>query len=166
MFAEAYKDVVNEYSLKVGGSHKAPDYAFRVGGIRKFFVEAKRPGSISTDPAPAYQLRRYGWTAKLPVSVLTNFRHIAVYDCAIRPNQTDRPSVARTLLIPWSELNARWDDLQGLLGKNSVYQGSLDRYAIGATRRRGTALVDDEFLKQMEQWRTSITHNIALRNIF
>ena len=52
MFAEAYKDVVNEYSLKVGGSHKAPDYAFRVGGVRKFFVEAKRPGvDISTDPA-------------------------------------------------------------------------------------------------------------------
>ena len=165
MYAEAYKDVVNEYSLKVGSTHKAPDYAFRVGGVRKFFVEAKRPGiDVSTDSASAYQLRRYGWTAKLPVSVLTNFRHIAVYDCAKRPEQTDRPSVARTLLIPWSELAPRWDELQALLGKEEVYRGSLDRYATGATRRRGTALVDDEFLKQMEQWRGDLARNFALRN--
>ena len=165
MYAEAYKDVVNEYGLKVGDSHKAPDYAFRVGGVRRFFVEAKRPGiDISRDISAAYQLRRYGWTAKLPVSVLVNFRHIAIYDCAKRPHQSDRPSVARTLLIPWTELASRWDELQSLLGKEEVYRGSLDRYATGATRRRGSALVDDEFLKQMEQWRSELARCIALRN--
>lgn len=42
-YAEAYKDVVHEDALKVAGSTKAPDYSFRVGGVRKFFVEAKKP---------------------------------------------------------------------------------------------------------------------------
>src|SRR5438128_9102579 len=42
-FAEAYKDVVHEDAIKVGGVHKAPDYCFRVGGTRKFFLEAKTP---------------------------------------------------------------------------------------------------------------------------
>ena len=42
--AEAYKDVIHEDAIKVGGATKAPDYAFRIGGVRKFFVEAKRPG--------------------------------------------------------------------------------------------------------------------------
>lgn len=165
MYAEAYKDVVNEYSLKIGTTHKAPDYAFRVGGTRKFFVEAKRPGiDISTDSAPAYQLRRYGWTAKLPVSILINFRYIAVYDCAKPPRQSDKASVARTLLIQWIDLATKWGDLCSLLGKDAVYKGSLDRYAAGATRRRGTSLVDDEFLRQMEQWRNDLAHNLALRN--
>lgn len=41
--AEAYKDVVHEDEVKVAGMTKAPDYAFRVGGVRKFFVEAKNP---------------------------------------------------------------------------------------------------------------------------
>ena len=41
-YAEAYKDVVHEDAIKVGGSTKAPDYAFRIGGTRKFFLEAKR----------------------------------------------------------------------------------------------------------------------------
>jgi hypothetical protein len=27
----------------VGGVTKAPDYCFRIGGVRKFFLEAKKP---------------------------------------------------------------------------------------------------------------------------
>jgi predicted type IV restriction endonuclease len=42
-YAEAYKDVIVEDSLEVEGAAKAPDYAFRIGGTRKFFVEAKKP---------------------------------------------------------------------------------------------------------------------------
>src|SRR6266566_3315773 len=34
-YAEAYRDVVHEDAIKVGGVHKAPDYCFRVGGTRK-----------------------------------------------------------------------------------------------------------------------------------
>jgi hypothetical protein len=37
-WAEAYKDVVQEDAVRVGGAMNAPDYAFRVGGARKFFV--------------------------------------------------------------------------------------------------------------------------------
>ena len=29
--------------IKVGGTTKAPDYCFRIGPTRKFFVEAKKP---------------------------------------------------------------------------------------------------------------------------
>jgi len=162
---EAFKDVVNEYSLRIGDSHKAPDYAFRIGGTRTFFVEAKRPGvDITSDAAPAYQLRRYGWTANLPISVLTNFRDIAIYDCGPRPKASDRPSAARTLLIHWAELPERWNELVELLGKTAIFQGSLDRYSSGVTRRRGTSPVDDEFLRQMEQWRSDLASNIAIRN--
>ena len=42
-YAEAYKDVIHEDSIKIGGVTKAPDYCFRIGGVRKFFVETKRP---------------------------------------------------------------------------------------------------------------------------
>jgi predicted type IV restriction endonuclease len=42
-YAEAYKDVIYEDAIKIGGATKAPDYCFRVGGTRKLFVEAKKP---------------------------------------------------------------------------------------------------------------------------
>lgn len=40
-YAEAYKDVIHEDSIKVGGATKAADYCFRIGRTRKFFVEAR-----------------------------------------------------------------------------------------------------------------------------
>ena len=59
--------VVVEPSQIVEGQRKAPDYAFRLGKETKFFGEAKKVGvSIKNDSAPAYQLRRYAWSAKLP----------------------------------------------------------------------------------------------------
>ncbi len=42
-YAEAYREVIHEDSLRVEKTVKAPDYCFRVGGQRKFFVEAKKP---------------------------------------------------------------------------------------------------------------------------
>ena len=57
-YAEQYKDVIHEDAIKIGGKTRAPDYSFRIGGVRKFFLEAKKPSvSIKTDIGPAYQLR-------------------------------------------------------------------------------------------------------------
>ena len=35
-YALAFRDVVHEDEVKVGGSTKAPDYSFRIGGRRPF----------------------------------------------------------------------------------------------------------------------------------
>ncbi|RKY06221.1 MAG: restriction endonuclease subunit M, partial [Planctomycetota bacterium] len=88
-YAQAYKDVIHEDAIKIGAALKAPDYCFRIGGTRKFFIEAKKPSiDIKGDPHPAFQLRRYAWSAKLPLSILTDFEEFAVYDCRIRPKKT------------------------------------------------------------------------------
>ena len=47
-YAEAYKDVIHEDPIKIGGATKAPDYCFRTGGTCKFFLEAKVPRSASS----------------------------------------------------------------------------------------------------------------------
>ena len=41
-YAEAYKEVIHEDAIKIGKETKAPDYCFRIGGTRKFFLEAKK----------------------------------------------------------------------------------------------------------------------------
>src|SRR5437016_3187268 len=77
-YAEAYKDVIHEDAIKVGEATKAPDYCFRIGGARKFFLEAKRPSvDIKHDVGPAFQLRRYGFTTKLPLNILSDFEECA-----------------------------------------------------------------------------------------
>src|SRR5215213_347933 len=97
---EAYREVVYEDRVKVGGGTKAPDYGFYAGGQRRFFLEAKKPSvDIAGDVAPAVQLRRYAWSARLPLSVLTDFEEFAVYDCRFEPQKEDGPATARLELF-------------------------------------------------------------------
>jgi predicted type IV restriction endonuclease len=164
-YAEAYKDVVHEDSIKISGASKAPDYAFRIGGTRKFFVETKAPAiDIKNDTAAAYQLRRYGWSAKLPLSILTDFEEFAIYDCRVKPDQNDRSSKARILYINFEEYDSRWDEIKAIFGREAILKGAFDRYASDATRKRGTAEVDSAFLAEIEEWRASLAKNLALRN--
>ena len=109
-YAEPYKDVIHEDSIKIGAATKAPDYCFRIGGARKFFVEAKKPSvDIKHDVHPAYQLRRYAWSAKLPLSVLTDFEEFAVYDCRVKPAKNDKAGKARIMYVPYADYASRHD---------------------------------------------------------
>ena len=164
-YAEAYKDVIHEDAIKVGGFTKAPDYCFRIGGTRKFFVEAKKPGvNIKEDINPAYQLRRYAWSAKLPLSILTDFEELAVYDCRMKPNPTEKASVARVKYLSYSEYLKNWEELVATFSREAVLKGSFDKYVESNKAKKGTAEVDKAFLIEIEAWRETLARNIAIRN--
>jgi len=160
--AEQYKDVIHEDAVLVGAATKAPDYCFRIGGVRKFFVEAKKPSvPIKGDPHPAYQLRRYAWSAKFPLSILTDFEELAVYDCTKRPKPTDKAAKARIRYVTCDQYPEAFRKIWDIFAKESVLKGSFDRFT---EKARGTAEVDAEFLKEIEAWRSAIARNLALRN--
>ncbi|MBC8552598.1 MAG: Eco57I restriction-modification methylase domain-containing protein [Candidatus Brocadiales bacterium] len=164
-YAEAYKDVVHEESIKVGQATKAPDYGFRIGGVRKFFLEAKKPSvNIKEDIHPAYQLRRYAWSAKLPLSILTDFEELAIYDCRAKPVKTDKSSHSRILYLTYSEYAERWDEIMGIFSREAILKGSFDKYVESKKAKRGTTEVDAAFLQEIERWRDLLAKNIALRN--
>lgn len=164
-YAEAYKDVVHEDSIKIGDASKAPDYAFRIGGTRKFFVETKAPSiNLKENPEPAYQLRRYAWSAKLPLSILTNFSELAVYECRMKPDKSDRASKGRLLYLTFEDYDSNWGKIAGIFSKTAIVKGSFDKFAADATTKRGTAEVDVAFLAEIEGWRETLARNIALRN--
>jgi len=163
--ALAYSDVIHEDAIKIGSATKAPDYCFRIGGTRKFFLEAKKPSvDIKSDVSPAYQLRRYAWSAKLPLSILTDFEEFAVYDCQIRPNVNDKPSTARIFFCGYKEYGDKWEQIAKIFSKEAVYKGLFDKYASEKTTKRGTTTVDKEFLAEIEEWRNDLAKNIAIRN--
>ncbi|MCW3133290.1 MAG: N-6 DNA methylase [Methanophagales archaeon] len=164
-FAEQYKEVVHEDVIKVGRSIRAPDYSFRIGGQRKFFVEAKKPAvNIKADVSPSYQLRRYAWSAKLPLSVVTDFEEFSVFDCQIKPSPKDKPGVGRIAYYTFEEYLDKFDEIYDVFSKEAVLKGSFDRYAQSTKGKKGTAEVDSEFLKEIESWRELLAKNIALRN--
>ena len=164
-YAEAYKDVIHEDAIKIGGVTKAPDYCFRIGGTRKFFLEAKRPSlNIKDDVHPAYQLRRYAWSAKLPLSILTDFEEFAVYDCRVKPTKTDKASHSRIFYMTYTDYPEQWDEIAGIFSRESILKGSFDKYVESKKAKRGTTEVDAAFLQEIERWRNLLARNIALRN--
>jgi hypothetical protein len=163
--AEAYKDVIHEASLRIGEATKAPDYCFRIGGTPKFYLEAKKPFvNIKDDPLPAFQLRRYAWSAKMPLSILTDFEEFAIYDGRVRPSLGDKASTARILYMKYADYADRWDEIAGVFARDAILQGSFDKYADAKKTKRGTATVDSAFLDEIEGWRAELAKNFALRN--
>ncbi len=164
-YAEEYKDVIHEDAIKVGEATKAPDYCFRIGGTRKFFLEAKKPAvDIKHDVSPAFQLRRYGFTTKLPLCILSDFEEFAVYDCRFKPDQHDSAAVGRILYISHTEYAGRWDEIAGVFSRDAVLKGAFDKFAESNKAKRGTSDFDQEFLKTIEGWRAELARNLALRN--
>ena len=164
-YSEQYREVVREDKVKIEGREKAPDYSFRIGGVRKFFVEAKKPSVyIKKEIEPSYQIRRYGYTAKLPLSILTDFEEFAVYDTRIKPDKNDDASIARIFYCTYLEYEKNWDFIYNTFLKEAILKGSFDRYIEENKNKKGTSEVDKELLKLIEEWRTELAKNIALRN--
>jgi len=163
--SEQLREVVHEDSLRIAGTVKAPDYSFRIGGRRRFFLEAKKPAvNIRTHSAPAFQLRRYGWTAKLPISVLTDFEELSIYDCRVRPDSEDAAGKARLRYLRFDQYLDEWDSIAELLHRDAVEAGSLDRLVASQGTRRGTQEVDASFLQEIESWRAALAKGLANRN--
>ncbi len=165
-YAESYREVIHEDKIKIGGATKAPDYSFRLGGGKRlFFVEAKKPSVVIKDEiTPAYQVRRYGWSAKLPISIITDFEEFAIYDCTKKPNLTDKASHGRIKYLTYQQYISEFDFIWNTFSKEKVLKGSFDKYVQSDKQKKGTSTVDHEFLTSLDTWRTYLANNIALRN--
>ena len=166
-YAEAYREVIHEDKVNVGGATKAPDYSFKLaGGKRLFFVEAKKPSvDIKHDIQPAYQIRRYGWSAKLPVSIITDFEEFSVYDCTRKPSPTDNAAVSRVRYLTWKDYLNEFDFIWDTFSKEKVLKGSFDKFVQSDTAKKGTATVDKEFLLSLDEWRKTLAEAICKTNV-
>ena len=157
------REVIEEATIEVGEERmaKRPDYELRLARQRKIFVEAKKPSvRIEQSREAAFQTRRYGYSASMPIAILTNFNYIAVYDCSHIPAQTDEAHVARYMLVRYYEFEEHFDELWALLSRQAVYSGDFDKkFAIGSTRH-GAAQFDDYFLGQVREWRGRLASDI------
>ena len=162
---EHLKDVVHEDQVRIGSSATAPDYAFRVGGQRVFLLEAKKPAvNISESAKSAYQLRRYAWNLGLPVSLLTDFTELALYDCSKAPRRNAVPSTGRLKVWTCAQFVTDWDEISSILSRDAVVAGGLARFAKNAIAAGPTAQVGKAFLKEIEAWREILAQQFAQDN--
>ncbi|KAK3604981.1 hypothetical protein CHS0354_000646 [Potamilus streckersoni] len=116
----------------------------------------------------AYQVRRYGWSAKLDVSILTDFEEFAIYDCTKKPQPTDKASVARIEYFTFTDYLNRFDFIWDTFSKEYVLKGSFDKFVLvfrkGNQNKKGTTTVDKEFLQSLDTWRKYLANSISANN--
>lgn len=150
------REVILEEPLKAGASEntKKPDYTFRLFAERRFFLEAKKPCvHIDEVDAPARQARRYGYTANLKITILSNFEYLMIYDASVKVEESDTNQKALIKKYHYTEYEEKFDELNALLGKESVYSGQFDEVWQDIEVRLKQWSVDKQFLKQINEWR-------------
>lgn len=163
------REVTHEATVVVeeDGVHrsKKPDYSFKVGTEVLYFLETKKPAvNLTIDAAPAFQLRRYGWSGNLKVSVLTNFTDLYIYDCSVRPREGDDIGIAMIAHYHFDEYVERFEEIYNMLSKEAVLTGQFERHfgnIQGALRREP---FDQYFLDQIRTWRMMLGEDILCNN--
>jgi len=165
---EDYKEVIHEDKIKIGGATKAPDYSFRLPGKDKlFFLEAKKPSiNIKDHIDPSYQVKRYGWNAKMTISILTDFEEFSIYDCTKEPFLTDKSDKSRLKYLTYDEYEKEWDFLWSVLSKEAAENGGFNEFLKIVPNKKGSDTVDKKFLKSLDEWRTILAETINRENTF
>lgn len=159
-----YHDVEFEDTVLVNGKPKAPDYSFRIGGKKKFFVEAKAPHeNLEKNKDHAFQLKRYTWSGHLPVGLLTDFQELAIYVPKTTPKKNHPTKIDRIKYYHYTDYVENWDEIYNIYSKEALLSGKFDEY-FRMKIVNPTSTVDSEFLKTIENWRLILARNIALRN--
>lgn len=159
------RDVIQEESINVDDekAKKNPDYTLRVQGLRKLFVEAKKPHvDITKSAKAAFQIRRYGWNANLGISILTNFEHLIIYDCRHKPSTKEDERVARIQVFEFTDYSKAFDELYDLISFETASTGRLDD--LFSLYERVGETFDDYFLAQIESWRERLSTSAVQLN--
>ena len=159
------REVITEDRIVVDGKTKHPDYTLMFGGVKKIYIEAKQPSvDLKTNPEPALQVRRYAYTAKMPIAILTDFQELAIYDTRIKPTEKDTAATARIEYLTYEQYEEKFEELYRHISWDAVDLGHFDSYYEGLKEKRGTASVDEDILEMIERWRVLLAEDIALHN--
>jgi type I restriction-modification system DNA methylase subunit len=154
------RDVLREESQKTETTTKKPDYTFRISAARKFFVEAKKPSvDVEVHQASALQVRRYGYTAGLPISILTNFKTLRVYDTSFEPKPTDGADVGLLLNYHYTEFVDKFDEIYGIFGRENVALGAIESKF--GSQTTGSIPANSTFLERINRWRLDISKDLV-----
>lgn len=157
------REVLLEESLKAkANSHsKKPDYTFRLFSERKFFLEAKKPAiKIEVEDEPARQIRRYGYTAGLSISLLSNFEYLFIYDTTVPVEKNDKRKKGLVKSYHFSEFVEKFEEIQSLFGRQSVYTGTFDKAWAHIENKVEYTPIDKIFLQEINRWRLLLAEDI------
>lgn len=162
------QQVLTEHSLgqaerarlhEIGSTNTRPDYTLVNGRVKLAFVDAKSLSvDIENDKSSAFQIRSYGWSIGAPLSVVTNFEYLAIYDCSAMPDVDDEASFARQYFLRYDQYVEKIEILETLLSRDNLISGHAQ-----FVRGTGNAL-DEKFSAMLGEVRRDLANTILQSN--
>lgn len=144
-------DFENDVWAETNVSKKRGDYAFKVNGIIKFFVEAKQLSVDIDELKWAEQAIWYAWHKSVPWAILTDFEGLKVYNA-----EWDEQDPERNLVLDLKYSDYLTDDRLWWLSKESMEKGELDKYAEENYKKPKRASVDKQLVADLLHWRDKL----------
>ena len=136
------------------------DYGFKVGGVTKFYVEAKPLSTNIWERGYLQQVIDYSYAKGVTWAVLTNFcRTVVLYAQAKEPN----PFNTLFLDLSCEKYLAEFDQLR-LLGRPAVERNELDSKAETFGRKPRKQPIDKQLLKDLNTFRLNLAKDIQHLN--
>jgi len=162
-------EVVREYSQRdrsTAAGMKKVDYALKLNGKLKLFIEAKEASvNLETDKDAIYQAKRYAYSSngRAPIVILTDFEEFRVFNVIKAPayDVTDK-ELLKSHCMQYTDYLEKWDILWDTFSREAVEGGSLDR--LRGKIDKNTKTMDADFLEAITKWRETLARNIANRN--
>jgi type I restriction-modification system DNA methylase subunit len=136
------------------------DFAFRIGGIPRFFLETKKIPADLEDPRWARQAINYAWLKGVTWAVLTDFEGLKVFNAEW---QETIPARAIFKDLTWEQYLDRFDDLW-LLSRPAMEEGALDQAAEAVGKKAKRTPVNRLLLADLTQWRRDLFQTLRAYN--
>ncbi|MDP2765827.1 MAG: N-6 DNA methylase, partial [Candidatus Methanoperedens sp.] len=126
---------------------KRVDYAFKIDGNTKFYMEAKSIPVNLDEERWAEQAINYSWHKSVPWVVLTDFESIKVFN-----TEWDEPDIqsCRYIEIPWTEFLT--SEKLWWLSREAFQKGVLDKKA-DEVGKRPKRIIDEQLANDLIRWR-------------
>lgn len=145
---------VNEVAPEERAPSGRVDYAFRIRGVSRFYLEAKPlRDELTAHPEWVNQAVSYAYNKSIPYVVLTNFKDFWVFNGDIRPQRFLTLNSSQYV----DELDLLW-----LLSKDATQQGLLEREAEKHGALAPRVSVERRLYEDLAQWRGRLSRELHL----
>jgi type I restriction-modification system DNA methylase subunit len=150
----------NEVTAEEKISKKRVDYGFKINGIPKFFLEAKKLKEDLMTTKFVEQAIDYSWNKGCSWAVLTNFENLTIFNAEWK---AETPWYNRFKTFNYNEYLDRFDELW-LLSKASFEKTVIDKEAEKVSKKVKKTSVDKQLLFDFTRFRELLSKNITKLN--
>ena len=144
-------------------SKKRVDYAFRINGVVKFYLEAKSLKESISEPKYAKQAIEYAWNKSVPWAILCNFEGIRVFNAEWKWDDK-QPMRNQFLDLRYTEFLDSCFKYLTWLSRESFEQSVLDKQATILSKKVKKLPIDKQLLADFTNYRKLLSTDILKNN--